>query len=169
MASLKSIIIKYFTSNKMVWWMFLLVILLILATLYAYYFFYLPQEKNKKFKDLPNTSGGDSNTFNSGKSVKIYFFHVDWCPYCTKATPEWDIFSKKYHNREINGYIIQCESIDCTDVKGVPSIKTNYIEKYDIKGYPTVKMEKDGKVIDFDAKVTSSSLAQFVDNVVDKK
>jgi len=169
MASLKSIIVKYFASNKLAWWMFLLFVLLILATIYAYNFFYLPQEKNKQFKDMPNTTGGDSNTYNTGTTVIIYFFHVDWCPYCTKASPEWDIFSKKYNNREINKYLIKCESIDCTDVKGDPSIKTNYIEKYDIKGYPTVKMVKDGKVIDFDAKVTSSALAQFIDNVVGKK
>jgi acetyl-CoA carboxylase carboxyl transferase subunit beta len=45
----------------------------------------LPNQKNKDFKNLPNTAAGSSNTFNSGKSVIIRLFTVDWCPYCKKA------------------------------------------------------------------------------------
>ena len=164
MASLKNIIVKFFTSNKFSMWMLLLVILLILAVIYGYNYFYLPYKNNQEFKNISNTGDGESYAYEGGSSVIIYFFTVDWCPYCKKASPEWDNFSKNYEGKQVKGYTIHCKLVDCTDSKKPDVIKS--IKKYDIEGYPTVKMEKDGKVIDFDAKVTSSALTQFVNDMV---
>jgi len=166
MASLKNIIVKYFTSNKLSFWIAFLIILLILASLYAYNHFYLPSQTNKKFKNISNDSAGTSKAFNSGTSVIIHIFTVDWCPYCTKAKPEWNNFKAKYDGKKHNGYTIRCVEHDCTKSKD-PEIK-KLVDKYEIKGYPTIKMEKDGLVIDFDAKVSIDSLSQFVENVVKK-
>lgn len=166
MASLKSIIVKYFTSNKLSLWIGFVIILLILATLYAYNYYYLPTQTNKKFKDISNDSAGASKTYNSGTSVNIHIFTAQWCPYCTKAKPEWNSFKSKYDGKVHNGYTIHCIEHDCTNNKD-PDVK-KIVDKYDIKGYPTVKMEKDGNVIDFDAKVSVDGLSQFVENVVKK-
>jgi thiol-disulfide isomerase/thioredoxin len=140
------------------------VILLLLATLYAYNTYYLPTQKNKQFQNLSNNSAGTSTTYGSGTSVSIYYFHVDWCPYCKNSIGDWNNFAKDYNNKVINEYSITCIDVNCTNDTD-PNVKA-YVEKYDIKGYPTVKMVKDGKVIDFDAKVTYNSLSQFVNNVV---
>lgn len=164
MPSLKSIIVKYFTSNKSTLWIIFFGILLLLATLYAYNTFYLPTQKNKQFQNLSNDPAGTSATFTSGTSATIYYFHVDWCPYCKNSIGDWNNFAKDYDKREINGYTITCTDINCTDDKD-PNVKA-YVDKYEIKGYPTVKMVKDGKVIDFDAKVTYNALSKFVNNVV---
>jgi thiol-disulfide isomerase/thioredoxin len=166
MASLKNIIVKYFTSNKLSYWIGFLIILLILASLYAYNYFYLPTQTNKKFKNISNDSAGTSKAFNSGNSVIIRIFTVDWCPYCTKAKPEWNNFKAKYHGTKHNNYTINCIEHDCTNRKD-PDVKI-LVDKYEIKGYPTVKMEKDGLVIDFDAKVSMDALSKFVENVVKK-
>jgi len=166
MASLKSIIVKYFTSNKLSLWIVLVVILLFLASLYAYNYFYLPDQENKKFKNISNDPAGTSKAFNNGSSVIIRIFTVDWCPYCTKAKPEWNSFKSKYHGKTHKGYSISCVEHDCTKSKD-PEIK-KLVDKFNIKGYPTIKMEKDGQVIDFDAKVTVDGLSQFVENVVKK-
>jgi len=167
MPSLKSIIVRYFTLNKFGLWILLVVILLILATLYAYNYFYLPNEQNKKFKQLPNDPAGESYAYGSGKSVNIIYFSVDWCPHCKNSQNDWTNFAANYNNRVMNGYTITCEQKNCTDSKD-PKTKLA-IDQYDIKGYPTVKMVKDGKVIDFDAKVTNSSLTKFVENVIKVK
>lgn len=167
MPSLKSIIVRFFTLNKFGMWIILVVILLILATLYGYNYFYLPNEQNKKFKQIPNSPAGESYAYGSGKGVNIMYFSVDWCPYCKSSKNDWNNFASNYNGRVINGYTITCKEIDCTNSKD-PDIKLA-IDKYDIKGYPTVKMEKDGKVIDFDAKVTNSSLTKFVEDVLKVK
>lgn len=166
MASLKNIIVKYFTSNKLSLWIILVIILLFLASLYAYNNYYLPNQENKKFKNIPNDPAGTSKAFNSGTSVIIRIFTADWCPYCTKAKPEWNSFKSKYNGKKHNGYTISCVEHDCTKNKDAEVKKL--VEKYNIQGYPTVKMEKNGQVIDFDAKVTVDSLGQFVENVVKK-
>jgi thiol-disulfide isomerase/thioredoxin len=164
MIGLKSIIVKYFTSKKFALWIIFFIILLILATLYAYNYMVLPNQKNKDFKNLPNTAAGSSNEFNNGKSIIIRFFTVDWCPYCKKADPEWSMFAPNYDGSVRNGYTIRCIRTDCTKDKD-PEVQS-IVKKFGIQGYPTVKMEKDGKVIDFDAKVTNEHLTQFVQNMV---
>jgi thiol-disulfide isomerase/thioredoxin len=170
MSSLKSIIVRYFTLNKFGLWILLVVILLILATLYAYNYFFLPNERNKKFKQLPNDPAGESYAYGSGKSVNIMYFSVDWCPHCKNSQNDWTNFAANYNNRVIHGYTITCEQIDCTNPKSITPVNVKqYIEKYDIKGYPTVKMVKDGKVIDFDAKVTNTALTKFVENLIEAK
>lgn len=167
MPSLKSIIVKYITLNKFGLWILLVVILLILATLYAYNYFYLPNEQNKKFKHISNDGAGSSYAYGNGKSVIIKYFWVEWCPYCKKSQTDWENFSANYNGRVMNEYTIECQAMDCTESDNA-DVKSN-IDKYDIKGYPTIKMEKDGKVIDFDAKVTSANLTNFVDNLIKPK
>lgn len=164
MPSLKSIIVKYVTSNKSTLWIIFFVILLLLATLYAYNTYYLPTQKNKQFQNLSNTGTGTADVYASGTDVVIYYFHVDWCPYCKNSIGDWNNFAKDYNGRVIKENTITCTDINCTNDKD-QNVKT-FIDKYDIKGYPTVKMVKGGKVIDFDAKVTYSALSQFVNNVV---
>jgi hypothetical protein len=39
------------------------------------------------------------------------------------------------------------------------------VSEYDIKGYPTIKMRKGNDVIDFDAKITATSLEEFLQNM----
>lgn len=167
MSSLKSIIVKYFTSNKLALWITLLVILLILATLYAYNNFFIPNEENKKFKNISNDAAGTSYAYGNGKSVIIYYFTVDWCPYCKNSKDDWANFAANYNGRVMNGFTITCKDVNCTDPKSKhPDDVQEYIDKYDIIGYPTVKMVKNGKVIDFDAKVTNVSLTKFVETIV---
>jgi hypothetical protein len=40
------------------------------------------------------------------------------------------------------------------------------ISKYKIEGYPTIKLLKDGQVIEFDSKPTQASLKQFLTTVM---
>ena len=38
--------------------------------------------------------------------------------------------------------------------------------QYKVQGYPTLKLIKDGQVIDFDSKPTESSIVQFLNSVL---
>ena len=40
------------------------------------------------------------------------------------------------------------------------------MNKYKIEGYPTIKMLKDGQVIEYDAKPTQATLIQFIQTVL---
>jgi thiol-disulfide isomerase/thioredoxin len=120
------------------------------AGYYAYKTFYLKKAGNK-FADVANANRRQ-------KEVTIYFFHVDWCPHCKNALPEWNSFKSQYDDKEMNGYMIKCVDMDCTSET---SEITRIIQKYKIDSYPTVKMQKNGSTIDFESKITKTSLEKF--------
>ena len=161
--TLTQLFFNYLDPRKSMFWIIFVVILLIGAAIYGYYTFYLPGAISRNFNDLsnkrpiPNGQGG-------GGDVLIYFFHVDWCPHCKTAAPEWKTFSSNYNDDEKNGYTIRCIDMDCTNDKD-PAVQ-EMIQRYAIEGYPTIKMVKDGKTIDFDAKVTENNLKKFLENMV---
>lgn len=120
------------------------------ATYYAYITYYVNKADNK-FTDVANANRRQ-------KEVFIYFFHVNWCPHCKTALPEWNSFKSQYDGKEMNGYVLKCVDTDCTSEN---SEVTHIINKYKIDSYPTVKMQKEGNTIDFDSKITKSSLEKF--------
>ena len=144
--------------------------------------------KYNKNKDLANVA----NAKNTKEICAIYFFYVDWCPHCVKAKPEWNAFKDQYNNQIINGYVLKCYDIDCTNdngdeviqidnsvskdaneaqqlveipIKPTPIKLSTLIKKYNIESYPTVKLTKGDIVVDFESKITKDTLAQFAKSV----
>jgi len=140
---------------------------------YAYINYYLPYQEKQKSADVANQQ-------NRTKIANIFFFFVDWCPHCKTAKPEWNNFKIQYNDTEVNGYIIKCYDINCTEdngtidimdipedakehnIKITPTPINDLIRKYNIDAYPTIKMVKDNYTIDYDAKITTDSLDKFV-------
>ena len=134
-------------------------VLFLLISIYLYNkFIKTNNTKENKFKDVANTG-------NNNREINLIMCHVDWCPHCKKALPEWKAFCDQYNNTEMNGYTITCnsEGTNCTDDSD-PKIKT-IISDFNIVSYPTVILMKDKKRYDFDAKITSQNLAQFIKSV----
>lgn len=89
------------------------------------------------------------------KSAEIYLFYTEWCPHCKKAKPEWQKFKENYENKTINNYILYFREVDCEKDE-----KT--ADEFNIEGYPTIKLIKDGQVIEYDAKPEYSTLEEFI-------
>jgi thiol-disulfide isomerase/thioredoxin len=99
-----------------------------------------------------------------GIELSVYFFRADWCPHCKKAEPEWNSFSQTNNGKILQGYKINCVDVNCTNEED--SDVTTYINKFNIQGYPTIKMIKDGKTIDFESRITTSSLNTFLESML---
>lgn len=97
------------------------------------------------------------------KVANLMLFYVDWCPHCKTAKPEWNALKEEYDGKTINGYIVVFEEYNCTDEN---TEIEDLINKYKIEGYPTIKLLKDGQVIEYDAKPTKSTLEQFLTTVL---
>ena len=54
------------------------------------------------------------NSRESVKSAQVYFFYTTWCPYSTKALPEWETVVNKYNNTTVNGYNLSFIGVNCT-------------------------------------------------------
>jgi thiol-disulfide isomerase/thioredoxin len=128
---------------------------------YAYNKIYVPKKQNKKFQDVANANP-------TGRTITVMMFHVDWCPHCKRALPEWNMFSTEYNGKQVNGYKIECIEYDSTNADD-PKIK-RLLDEYKIKQYPTVIASvpsADGKDlrVDFEAKVSKKNLETFVVSV----
>ncbi len=131
---------------------FIVIIIFVFAGSFAYKRFIQPTVENLN-EDLSNDST------RSGES-QLYFFHADWCPHCKRAKPEWDKIVKNYDNKDFGKYKMQMIDVDCSE--GDDPL----IQKYSIDGYPTILMIKDGKRIDYDAKITYDNLDKFITDLL---
>lgn len=141
--------------------MLYIALLFVLAVGVGYYVYnniYLPNKKDAVFKDVANSNS-------VGKTITIYMFHVDWCPHCKKAMPEWQMFSDQYNATSLNGFQIECKEVDCTKSDD-PQVKS-MVDKYNLKQYPTILAVVPGikgkeTRVDYEAKVKKQYLDQFV-------
>ena len=114
------------------------------------------------YKNKMNAESDVANANRRRKDMFVYMFHVDWCPHCKNALPEWNTFKKLYDNKDTNGYRVKCVDVDCTKET---SDVAHYINTYDIESYPTVKMVKDNKTIEYDSPIKSEYLEHFVNTM----
>lgn len=136
----------------------LITLFVVLVGVIAYYSFmkWGTLTKEQKTTDMP-----------LGGNLTIYFFHVDWCPHCKTAAPEWNAFKDEYNGKTVKGFKITCVDTDCTDDSS-PEIKA-LMDKYNIESFPTVKgvLENEGKskVMSYEAKVNKKNLEKFVNTI----
>jgi thiol-disulfide isomerase/thioredoxin len=134
------------------------VILFVIVAIF-YYFYYVAPGSNTKYEpnSEPSKGGGSSN------KAELLFFYADWCPHCKAAKPIWNDLKSEYENKTINGYQIIFTDVDCSE-------ETVEVEKlmnqYSIEGYPTIKLIKDGQIIEYDAKPSRETLTKFLNTVL---
>jgi len=154
MANIVDVLTKYIRPYYYFIITFVIIIIFLVAGYYAY-ISYNSNDKNK-FKDVANVN-------RRNKEATVFFFHVDWCPHCKKALPEWNAFKSQNDGQEINGYVVRCKEMDCTNET---SDVTRAINEYKIESYPTIKLLKDEQVVEFDSKISNSALTTFVQTML---
>lgn len=105
-------------------------------------------------------SSTQKEAFNSDEA-KIMMFHVDWCPHCKKALPDWNAFKNDSNNIKCNNKPLEIIDYDVTD--DTPTNK-ELINKYGIKGYPTILLDNNGKITELELKPTKENLQNFIKN-----
>lgn len=158
MSKLVNSILNYIRPFTKYAWVFVIVILFLAVAYFGYRRFAAPAISKSVYKDVANSGS-------RGLNADIYFFHADWCPHCKKAAPEWQQFSDQYNSQNVNGYTIVAHDINCT-TDSDPEVAA-IVQKFNIQGYPTIIITTDdGKTINFESKITQSSLETFVNTVL---
>jgi thiol-disulfide isomerase/thioredoxin len=121
------------------------------------YYMYL----KKVSKEVYESSQDDLQT--ADQRAELMFFHTTWCPHCKSAKPEWDELKAEYSGSAINGYKVTFTEVDCTEE--TPEVEA-LVQKFKIEGYPTIKLIKDGQVIEYDAKPTKETMLEFLNTVL---
>jgi thiol-disulfide isomerase/thioredoxin len=112
-----------------------------------------------------NREHGDAEGDGGDKKAVLHFFYANWCPHCKTAKPEWEAFKKEYDGTQIDGYRLYCEEHDCSDHDADPEVG-QLIQTFKVAGFPTVKLVKDDKVIECNARPSRATLAEFVQTVL---
>jgi thiol-disulfide isomerase/thioredoxin len=144
-------------NKKMVGYAFIVLFFAVLAQ----------QLYNRYVKSSNNASyyEGYSNAPGSGTSdpptATIQLFKVDWCPHCKKALPEFQKVEDNYTGKVVNGYKLNFVVVD-----GEDPANQSLVNEHKIQGYPTIVLTKDGKNIEYDAKVDQPTLEKFINTMV---
>ena len=131
---------------------------LILVCLAVFYYFYYVNSYSPKYR--PNSEQVPAGSSNN---AELLFFYANWCPHCKAAKPIWDDLKSEYDNKTINGYKLTFTDVDCSEET---SEVENLMNQYSVEGYPTIKLVKDGQVIDYDAKPSKETLNKFLTAVL---
>ena len=137
------------------------VIVLIGVALLIYFYVFKPIAT----APVTYSANAEHDTYSSqnGKDAEIMLFYVDWCPHCKTAKPAWNDVKSEYENKTINGYKVIFTEVNCTEETAEVE---HLMNKYNIEGFPTIKLLKDGQVVEYDAKPTKETLTQFLNTVL---
>jgi thiol-disulfide isomerase/thioredoxin len=128
----------------------------------SYYFYYVAPQNKAQYKANSEHLMKDNDSSTS-KSAELLFFFADWCPHCKSAKPIWNDLKAQYENKTINGYKVIFTEVNCSEETAEVDKMMN---QYNVEGYPTIKLLKDGQVIEYDAKPSKDTLNQFLNTVL---
>jgi len=89
------------------------------------------------------------------KEAQLFFFYTTWCPHCKNARPEWEKLKEEYEGKPINNTRVFFRDVDCDKEEEVA-------DQYKVDGYPTIKLVKDGQIVEYDAKPNYQTLVEFL-------
>ena len=113
-------------------------ILFIVLALCFYYYYVKPNYLE------PTYTANKEHLKDPSKLAELLFFYASWCPHSKVAKPIFDDLKASLENTTINGYQVTYTMVDCS----------------------TFKLQKDGKIIEYDAKPSRETLEQFLNTVL---
>ena len=143
----------------------IVIVLVILAAIGGILYYVIKNDMVPGLNKFFQQSQGKSVTANGedagpgDKNAQLYLFKVDWCPHCKKAKPVFDEVEKELNGRPINGYVVSFKTVDC-------EAEPDMADKFKVEGYPTIKLIKDGEVIEYDAKPDKDKIVEFLQTVL---
>jgi|1048.fasta_scaffold59781_2 thiol-disulfide isomerase/thioredoxin len=148
--------VRTYGTDWRVWGVILATLVIVAAGVYAY-FTYIAPTLNPSF--VPNNEfvavgEGDSGD-GPAKDAELFFFFTEWCPHCQKAKPVWASLKEEIDGKLINRYRVIFREVDCDKDEKMAN-------EFGVEGYPTIKLVKDGQVIEYDAKPDKDILVQFL-------
>ena len=76
-----------------------------------------PEQEDGTGPQPPGEEEGEEKTNKTPeqeKAMTMWYFYTDWCPYCKKAKPQWDLLKSMYPDltSKENGYGINFEEVN---------------------------------------------------------
>lgn len=140
-------------------WLIIGAMVVLVSVAVFYYVYYVAPNKGAFHANQEHVPAGTVATGNA----ELLFFYAEWCPHCKTAKPIWNDLKAEYEGKAVHGYRLTFTEVNCT--QETPEIE-KMVNQYNIEGYPTIKLVKDGEVIEYDAKPAKDTLVQFLNTVL---
>ena len=127
----------------------------------SYYYFYVIPSTNAMYRANNELGGGSGDQ--SSSEAELILFYADWCPHCKQAKPIWDEMKAHHATKTVNGYNVIFTEVDCSSENAQVE---KMMDKYNVEGFPTIKLLKDGQIVEYDAKPNKATLDQFLNTVL---
>lgn len=131
---------KYF--NVPLWgWIVGAVVLLVIYNMYF-------------VKKTESFAQSDKNQI-KGKDITIYNYNTEWCGWSKKFQPEWNKFEQMSNTLNVKAVDVKCDKPE----------NESMCSEAGIEGFPTVKIDVDGKVVDYHGERSAEAIAHVVKNL----
>ena len=120
--------------------------------------YYLYENYVKKMLDKNYVENQEFTDRNTSKQIDVYYFYTNWCPHCKKSMPEWTKFKERVGDIKINNHKVKFFEVDCDKDSKVA-------DKYKVEEYPTIKAINKDDVFEYNAKVDSKTLMDFLESI----
>ena len=136
-----------------------------------------PENEDGTGPETPGQTSGSGSGSGSGsdseeKSMTLWYFYTDWCPYCKKAKPQWDLLKSMYPDSTVkeNGYSLKFEEINGeTGANQVKFFEKTFLKdsdkKTEIDGYPSIYLIKGPQVFEYEATPKLETFQEFIRQV----
>jgi len=151
------------SGSKMSTTTIIIIVAIVFFVILAVYYYYNYVSQKLKTSYHANNEGQDGSSSGPTKQAELMLFYADWCPHCKTAKPIWNELKTQYQNKTINGYQVLFTEINCSNENAETEQMMN---KYNIEGFPTIKLIKDGQIIEYDAKPSKETLNEFLNTVL---
>lgn len=164
MPSLSAIFFRRVLSPTFQQWALvgLVAMFFIAGSVWSYYQFYIPYMNSRNNDIVDESSALDRGPV--APDAVLYFFHVDWCPHCVTAIPEWQSFVEHNTGSKFNGKVVSFMSVNLTKEDSENGVDQALRQKYNVSHFPEVHLvlQNNKKPIILDAKPTYATLDQFL-------
>lgn len=141
-------------SNKLL----LAVGLLLFAVVAGFYYYYYVAKKGTKYHHNSEPEGSR----NAPDEAEVFLFYATWCPHCKVAKPIFNEVAEEFNGKIVNGHKLLFTPVDCSEET---TENAKLMDRFNVEGFPTIKLVKDGQIIEYDAKPNRDTLIQFLETV----
>jgi thiol-disulfide isomerase/thioredoxin len=157
---------RFLTPTRQQWLLIVVVATFFIAgSIWSYTNLYVPYMNSRNNEFVDENSALDKGPV--APDAVLYFFHVDWCPHCVTALPEWEKFVANNTGMKVNGKLVSFMSVNLTKEDSENGVDQALRQKYNVSHFPEVHLVlKNKKPILLDAKPTEATLVQFLNDSV---
>ena len=133
-------------------------ILLIVVVLILLYLVFFDNHKKTKLqlynhRHQRRNEGFDNNSLAKDDKCVLVLFHADWCGYCKKFMPTWNIAKSSLKSSDL-----EFKDFEADTDKEV-------MKENEVSSYPTLKLfTKGGDVVEYEGDRTLESLEKFIED-----